>query len=464
MAVGILGLRGSGSFTADERPQNWRQGILLMFPNGDAPLTALLSVLPSEPTDDPQVNWFEKTLPIQRGRIGGAAVGDVNPGEPSTIAAGSASPANDIVSISLTPDGGALDDYSWLTPGYILMNEVTEENYLVIKVAADHALVRRDIGQKFVAGGVHTVAITGNVATGDTVTAIGFANQEGAPVGAPVSFQPIRHFNFTQIIRTPLSLTRTARRTKLRYDKTGPYMEAKREALQIHSLLIERALMFSEREEITAAAGAATPFLGGSNPIGTGNPARTMRGMLNWLPAITTGTTPTLHWDLGTANTGQLTETFFDQWLEEVFRFGSSEKLCFAGSTALNVLNQLAKNKMTIQAVPSDRVYGMNFNRYTTPFGDLMVKQHPLMSHNPTWRKDLMVIDTAHIRARILDDTAFLRNRQAPGDDASVDEFLTELSLETRFSGAVPSTAGGLQGTAGPGVHARLKGIAALGG
>src|SRR5207247_1905492 len=124
-----------------------------------------------------------------------------------------------------------------------------------------------------------------------------------------------------------------------------------------------------------------------------------------------------------------------DQWLEEVFRFGSSEKLCFAGSTALNVLNQLAKNKMTIQAVPTDRTYGMNLTRYTTPFGDLLLKQHPLMSHNPTWRKDLMVIDVTHLKLRVLDDTTFLRNRQSPGQDASIDEFLTELGLETRFSG-----------------------------
>src|SRR6266576_1086780 len=129
MAVATLGLRGSGSFTADERPKNWRQAILLMFPNGDAPLTALLSKLAEEPVDDPEYNWFEKTLPIHRGIIAGAVVGDADPADNADIAAGS---ATNEISLSLKPDGGAQDDYTWLQPGYVILNESTEEVMLVI--------------------------------------------------------------------------------------------------------------------------------------------------------------------------------------------------------------------------------------------------------------------------------------------------------------------------------------------
>ena len=458
MAVATLGLRGSGSFAADERPKNWRQAILLIFPNGQALITAALSKLAEEPTDDPEFNWLEKTLPIQRGIIVGAsATPNAKPADNADIAAADATAE---IALSLKPDGGSNYDVSWLQPGYVLTNEATEEVYLVIKVGSNYVNVRRDIGAKYASN----PAVTGDTSVGDAVTVIGFASQEGAPVGSPVSFSPIRHFNYTQIFRTPLSITRTARRTKLRYDKTGPYMEAKREALQIHSIMLERALLLGEREELTTLTDAGTPFLGGSNPIAAGNPARTTRGMLNWLPAITSAVAPTLHWDLGIANTGDLTEILFDAWCEELFRYGSTEKPCWAGSTALNVLNQLAKNKLTIEAVPTDRTYGMAFNRYITAFGDLLVKQHPLMSHNPTWRKDLLVTDFAHLKTRVLDETTFLRNRQAPGDDCSTDEYLTELGLECRFSGAVPSTAGGLAGTAGPGVHGRMKGLARFGG
>lgn len=458
MAVAALGLRGSGSFAADERPRNWRQGIMLMFPNGDCPLTALLSMLPDEPTDDPVVHWFEKGLPTYRGLIVGASTTvNAKPADDADIAAADATAE---IALAVKPDGGAEDDVTWLKPGHVLVNETTEENYLVIKVGADYINVRRDIGNKFASN----PAVTGHPTTGDPISIVGTGFQEGAPVGEVISYSPLRHHNFTQIFRTPLSLTRTARRTKLRYDKTGPYMEAKREALQLHGTELERALMWGEREEITSLTAAASPLIGAANPLSSARPLRTLRGIVNWLPTINTTATPSVHWDIGTANGGAVTETHFENWLEEIFRYGSPEKVCFAGSKALNVLNQLAKNKMTITAVPTDRTYGMAFNRYITPFGDLLVKQHPLMSHNPTWRKDLVVLDTAHIRLRILDDTAFLRNRQSPGEDASIDEFLTELSLEVRFSGATSSSDGGLAAAAGPAVHGRLKGLNELGG
>lgn len=58
----VLGLRGSGSFSADERPKNWREMLLYLFPNGEAPLTAVLSLLKSEGTDDPEFNYWRYPL------------------------------------------------------------------------------------------------------------------------------------------------------------------------------------------------------------------------------------------------------------------------------------------------------------------------------------------------------------------------------------------------------------------
>src|SRR5439155_96981 len=90
MALAVLGMRGSGNFNAAERPKNWRQGIMLMFPNGDAPLTAILSKLREQPTDDPQFSWFEKGLPEQRAAILGANTTlSAAPANNDTIAANS---------------------------------------------------------------------------------------------------------------------------------------------------------------------------------------------------------------------------------------------------------------------------------------------------------------------------------------------------------------------------------------
>ena len=61
--MATLGMRGTGSFPADHRPENYREKYLMLEPNGSAPLTAILSMLPSEATDDPEFHNFRKDLP-----------------------------------------------------------------------------------------------------------------------------------------------------------------------------------------------------------------------------------------------------------------------------------------------------------------------------------------------------------------------------------------------------------------
>lgn len=452
MATAVLGMRGTGTLAADERPYNWRQGILLMFPNGDAPLTAILSMLSEESTDDAEFRWFEKGLPVRRAIITGAKTAN-------TVATGddiSAADTNAEVYLKLKPDGGSADDYSWIKVGHVLMNQVTEEVFLVIAKTATYVIVRRDVGSKFASN----PAVTGDSTTGDTVVIVGSGNSEGADVGDSIAYAPIRHFNYTQIFRTALSVTRTAKKTRLRSDKTGPYREAQREALAIHGQEMELAFLYGEREEITtlsAGDGAAVAS------VSTGKPLRTTRGVVNWLPTVTTSSV-TVHTDIGTLRSGALTEPDFDEFCRLVFQYGSSEKLCFMGGKALNAFNQLAKNKLTLTAVPESSTYGMALVRVTTPFGTLLLKQHPLLTTDAVWTGDMIVIDPAHLKYRYLDDTEFLRNRQGNGVDASTDEFLTEAGLECHWSGATASSAGGLAAVAGPGAHGRLKGVTSFGG
>lgn len=52
--MAFLGMRGTGDWATDERPMNWRQGILLLYPNGSAPLTAILSKMGEQKVDDAQ--------------------------------------------------------------------------------------------------------------------------------------------------------------------------------------------------------------------------------------------------------------------------------------------------------------------------------------------------------------------------------------------------------------------------
>lgn len=54
--MAFLGMRGNGDWTTDQRPKNWREAILFRYPNGSAPLTAILSKMGSEKVDDPEFN------------------------------------------------------------------------------------------------------------------------------------------------------------------------------------------------------------------------------------------------------------------------------------------------------------------------------------------------------------------------------------------------------------------------
>ncbi|KKL03954.1 hypothetical protein LCGC14_2620940, partial [marine sediment metagenome] len=66
----FLGMRGTGDWTdSDMRPKNWRQGVLWQYPNGDAPLTAMLSMMSEKKVDDAQYYWWTQGIPAQGGTV-----------------------------------------------------------------------------------------------------------------------------------------------------------------------------------------------------------------------------------------------------------------------------------------------------------------------------------------------------------------------------------------------------------
>lgn len=375
----VLGLRGTGSFTADvDRPRNWREGILYLFPNGEAPLTALLSKLKSESTDDPHFFWFEKPLQDQRLQINGAQT-------------------NVDTTIEIKPTG--VSNEKNFKAGHLVLNERTEEIFIVASdpAVADTLTVVRGVGE--VAGAAMN--------DGDNIVIVGSAYEEGASVPTAVSYDPSNAFNYCQIFRNSVQITRTAKKTRLRTE--AQYEEAKRETLQYHSVEMERAFIYGQRNQLTV----------------NGQLRRTTRGITKW---ITTNTA-----DMG----GTVTESDFDDKMEEAFRYGSNEKLALIGSTALNVLNKMAKNRGQIMLdVDREEAYGMQLTKYVSPFGVLYLKMHPLFNIHPEWRKNMLILDTGKLVYRYIDDTDFLTDRQAPGDDAKKDEFLTECGLEVHHEKA----------------------------
>ena len=382
MSTPVQGLRGTGEFSTEFRPRNYRELFTLLEPNGNSPLNALLSMGSSESTNDPAFRNFRDELPERRLTVNGAVTSTGTSSETITV--------------------DADNDNKFAVAGSIVVNSATGE---VMHVTAD--------------GGGTSLTVTRNV--GGTAHAIddnaelfiaGFAAEEGASTPTAVSFDAVMIENFCQIFRTSFSVTGTMAATYLRTgDKED---EARVKALKLHMSDIERAMFFGKKDEDNGS---------------TAQPRRFTGGLMTSL---------TNKFDVGTASSsainaadGILTEEEFDLALTEtIFKFGSNSKIAFVGAKVANHLQQFGKDRW--QPTQVEGAYGVNLPRYSTFAGDLMVHLHPQFRQIPGMDTAMVIVDFPYLVYRYLEgrDTQLLEDRQSPGADTRISEYLTECGLE----------------------------------
>jgi hypothetical protein len=380
------GLRGSRSYSVDAIPKNWREGILRLYPNGGisgAVLTAFSAVLDSEVTSDPEYSWWERPLPI---REAFAAAG-TNVATTLTISLAAA---------------GVGDPGKLFRKGYILQSSGvggTGEKMLVTadQTVGTSVVVQRGFGETAAAA----------IPADSTLRVIGNANEEGGGVATPISVDPTKQFNYTQIFRTPLHITRTAKKTRLRTEES--IVQAQIEALENQAQDMEYAFLFGERLETTGPGG---------------QPMRTTRGLLPWIQTLAPGNVTTV------GAPGTMTEKQLLTALEPIYRQGSGEKLWLCGSTALMALTAIAKIGSVVNLEAGDSVYGLRLIHFVTALGDGYLRMHPLFNLYTDWRSMVLIIDLPNVKYRYIDDLMYLEHRQNPGDDALKNEFLAECGLE----------------------------------
>tara|TARA_B100000214_G_scaffold372447_1_gene350712 strand:- start:1986 stop:3173 length:1188 start_codon:yes stop_codon:yes gene_type:complete len=376
----IQGLRGTGEFSTDFRPKNYRELFTLLEPNGNAPLNALLAMGSSESTDDPEFKNFRDELPDRKLKVDGAIA--------------SATTA------SITID--ASDDNKFAITGSIVVNSETGE---VMHVTADTTgttlAVTRNIG-----GTTHQIADNAELFIA------GFAAQEGGNSPTAISFDATVASNYTQIFRTAFQVSGTLQSTYLR---TGDKLdEAMTKALKLHMSDIERAMFFGTKHESNGSSAQPTRFTG---------------GLLNSLTNVTDITTS--YSTYGGSAAGQMTEAGFDSLLiSSVFKYGSKQKIAFVGETVANNLQQIGKDRW--QPTAYEGAYGVNLTRYNTFAGDLLVHLHPQFRQVPGMKNAMIIVDFPYLSYRYLEgrDTSLLENRQSPDADSVKHEYLTECGLE----------------------------------
>jgi hypothetical protein len=99
----------------------------------------------------------------------------------------------------------------------------------------------------------------------DTILVIGNINAQGGTTPDSLKYDPVEYTNKTQIFRTPVSMTNTARVTFLR---TGdPWKEDSREALEYHGIELEKALLWGQTNTSIGANGKPKTTLQGIIPF-----------------------------------------------------------------------------------------------------------------------------------------------------------------------------------------------------
>jgi len=426
----FLGMRGTGSWATDQRPKNYRESILFLYPNGTAPLTAIMSKMKSEKVDDPEFNWWTKSLSTQRAAITGVYTN-------STLATAYTS-------------GGVVADMLYIKMSAADCAQFRIGHQVLLRDASDFTVdVNVKVIEKNLNGASSYIKVklleaddnsshSHDLSDADVALIVGNINAEGAIMPTGVTTDPVKLYNYTQIFRSPVSITRTARKTRLR---TGDaYTEMKREALEMHSIEMEKAFLFGVRSETT-----------GDN----GYPERTMDGIITVLRRDSAATVD--DYSLNSTYAGKDWteagggEAWLNSYLEVMFRYGKGEKLALCGSGALLGLNALAQTGSYLNLGPADKTYGINVTRWQTPLGVVNFLTHPLFSMEATLRNSMLILEPQNLIYKYIDDTDFYGEGDAkkagPGlnaarKDATDEEWLTECSLELHH----PTTMGFLNG------------------
>ncbi len=401
----FLGLRATDDFTVEgQRPLAWRTGLLKLYPNGKAPLTALLSLIRSEKTTDPQFNWFTRIFAEQ-----GAPTTGIYTDAGLTTEPTAPSVAGDILYVKFD------EAYArYFREGHTMLlrsmdNPANDTMGLVVRMA--YAGVNSYAQLRLLENSPAGVIL--DIASIQRALVVGSAHSEGALIPESIQYDPTRWYNFTQIFRNPLEITRTAKETTLR---TGDaYTQMQKDTLEMHTVEMEKAFLFGVPSE--------TP---GEN----GKPLRTTGGLI-W--AIKNGGGVSSVYP--SAATQWLTDglDWFEEQLLLCFNYGSTEKLAFAGNSALLALNRLARKYGTWNYTVTTKAFGINVTEFVFPFGTLMIKTHPLFSQEPTNQKSMVIFEPKQLVYRYITDTTFFKDDQQHGAtryDGIKEEYLTECGLE----------------------------------
>lgn len=246
-----------------------------------------------------------------------------------------------------------------------------------------------------------------DLTNGDTLLIIANAHEENARAGAMKMGQPVKKSNYVQIFRNPVTISKTADAEKQRANPQERLRLQNKVGVE-HMVDIEYAFWFGEpKEDVTNITDGPRRMTGGVLYFATENVL-----------------------DVQNENGGVLTYSLMEQWLEDVFRYGSQEKWLFAAPRLISVIDEIAEGRL--QTRPKEETYGVRVREWVSAHGTLNIVKHPLFRGTEYGNMGVVIdmqveeLDYVHLPGR---DTKLRLNVGELDRDGFLDEYITECGL-----------------------------------
>ena len=394
---GIAGLRGTGDWGTDERPKDFREKILFISPQGDAPIFALTGKAGKKTVTDPEFAWWAEMQNLVR-LTNSTALTSTD--TTVTLAASSIDP-------TATQMSNLYGTATHLKHGDLLMVEPATDSSTYAPEFLEVDIVNSDSSftVKRGAGGTTATAVSSTA----SLLLIGSAYAEGTAAPRAVSRNPTKFFNYTQIFKNTYEITGTADNTTARTgDAWGN--DKKRKAFD-HARSIELSMLFGQRAEVTAPE--------------NGKPKRFMGSIRTFIPAANT-----------TVFSTAVTAALFADAVAPAFNFdmgGGDTRIGFCGNFARIEMGKVIQAATGIKMELGNviKMWGLDFQEFVMPQGRLLLKSHPLLSQHPLYKKSLWVLDFSAIKYVALKgrDTSTKDDVQAKDEDVRRGYIQTECSI-----------------------------------
>jgi hypothetical protein len=233
----------------------------------------------------------------------------------------------------------------------------------------------------------------------DYLIRVGNAMAENSSAPASKLVQPSEFYNVTQIFRTVFDASASQEAEDIKTSPTERIRLRKIKGRE-HKLDINRAFWFGVRVNDTT------------------NHIRASGGVI---PRLTTNTL-----NVG----GVLTQTVLNDFLADIFTYGSGSKALIASPVIIGAISNMALGKLVVSE--GAKKYGLNIPTYISPFGELDLYLDNTFSGYYAGYGAILDIQDVYYRPLKGRDTKFRQDIQAPDVDGWKDEYITEVGFQLR--------------------------------